>query len=336
LTSKDKDAWQPTRKDKSERLLQLTCALLFAERGLNKQQLFSAILGYAAANEPGNEDALNRMFERDKAELRDIGVQIETQNPNGDPEDLRYIIASDSFIWPKHIELTPKQLQLLDMAAQAWAQASLQSEANQGLVRLRALGIAPASSELLGFAPRIRTHEPSFYALTNAIEDRTVVSFNYRKPDGSIEERTVEPWALKNIGGQWMLQCFDLERGQSRNFLLKRITSKISLVKLKDEPIYFDQPDSISVQQSDDSLAEFISKNVAELRVKRDSQAWFHFQLDDEINSEEQATVRFEFMDLHLLAEELRDFALDIKVIQPKELDEAIKSGFAKVAADHA
>jgi predicted DNA-binding transcriptional regulator YafY len=41
-------------------------------------------------------------------------------------------------------------------------------------------------------------------------------------------------------------------------------------------------------------------------------------------------------MDLHLLAEELRDFALDIKVIQPKELDEAIKSGFAKVASDHA
>ena len=39
---------------------------------------------------------------------------------------------------------------------------------------------------------------------------------------------------------------------------------------------------------------------------------------------------------LDLLAEELRDFALDIKVLRPKELAELIKSGFEKVASDHA
>ena len=41
-------------------------------------------------------------------------------------------------------------------------------------------------------------------------------------------------------------------------------------------------------------------------------------------------------MDLHLLAEELRDFALDLKVVRPKQLEEAIRAGFEKVVNDHA
>jgi predicted DNA-binding transcriptional regulator YafY len=37
-----------------------------------------------------------------------------------------------------------------------------------------------------------------------------------------------------------------------------------------------------------------------------------------------------------MLAEELRDFALDIKVIRPKQLEDAIRAGFEKVVNDHA
>jgi predicted DNA-binding transcriptional regulator YafY len=41
-------------------------------------------------------------------------------------------------------------------------------------------------------------------------------------------------------------------------------------------------------------------------------------------------------MDLALLAEELRDFAMDIEVVKPKELEDLIRAGFEKVASDHA
>jgi predicted DNA-binding transcriptional regulator YafY len=41
-------------------------------------------------------------------------------------------------------------------------------------------------------------------------------------------------------------------------------------------------------------------------------------------------------MDISLLAEELRDYALDIKILQPKALSELIRVGFEKVASDHA
>jgi predicted DNA-binding transcriptional regulator YafY len=41
-------------------------------------------------------------------------------------------------------------------------------------------------------------------------------------------------------------------------------------------------------------------------------------------------------MDLDLLAEELLDFALDVKIVRPKELADLVRSGFEKVASDHA
>jgi predicted DNA-binding transcriptional regulator YafY len=69
--------------------------------------------------------------------------------------------------------------------------------------------------------------------------------------------------------------------------------------------------------------------------VKRDSQAWFHFHVDDATTTD-SGTVVFNYMDLNLLAEELRDYALDVKVVRPKELADLIRSGFEKVASDHA
>lgn len=328
------EVWKPAKTDKSERLLQLTCALIFAERGLTKSELFRAISAYAQAPKTNDEDSLNRMFERDKTDLRSSGIKVEIIDPLADADDLRYAIANDSFVWPQQIELTPKQLQLLNLASQVWARASLKSEASQALVRLRALGIAPSAEDLIGFAPRIQTHEPGFGPLNLAIDEQTEVSFSYRKPTGEISVRNVQPWALKNIDGQWLLQCFDTDAAQPRNFLLRRIVSKIKVVKAEDKPVAFPRPEQADLDAASLDLEDFISRNVAEIRVKRDSQAWFHFHLDDDI--EQESTLVLQYMDLHLLAEELRNFALDIRVIRPRELDEAIKSGFAKVVADHA
>lgn len=330
--------WKPSKTDKSERLLQLTCALLFAERGLTKQELFAAIKVYADDVASGlDAPSLDRKFERDKADLRSTGIQVVTANPNADPDEIRYIIAEDTFVWPQHVELSGKQLQLLKLAAQVWAQASMQDDAGQALVRLRALGIEPAAEDLIGYAPRINTHEPSFVPLSHAIDDRTVVTFDYRKADGAVESREVQPWSLHSIDGQWLLQCFDVKRKEPRNFLLKRIVSKVTTKFLNDEPQVFDEPSLEARSSAENDLRQLIASQVAELRIARDSQAWFHFRLDDQPNQDaEFGTAVFQYMDLHLLAEELRDFALDIKIVRPKELAEIMRAGLEKVASDHA
>lgn len=327
--------WQPAKSDKSERLLQLTCALLYAERGLTKAELFRAIPAYIEAIKAGTaEDALHRMFERDKTDLRDTGIQIYIKNPNADAEEMCYVIADDTFIWPQHVELSAKQLQLLTLASQVWSQASLQSDASQALVRLRALGVEQAASDLTGFAPRIQTHEPSFLPLASAIENRFEISFSYRKANGEVSKRRVQPWSLQNVDGQWLLQCFDLDRKEVRNFLLKRIISKVSVIKDGEVERKFDAPAETDVENANQSLKEHVSEQICELHITKDSHAWFHFHLDDEAASD--GIIRFNYMDLELLAEELRDFIGEIKVVKPQKLVEIISQGFAKVASDHA
>ena len=320
------------RGDAAERLLNITLALLTSRNGLTKAELFEAVRDYRNSIEQGTSaDALEKKFDRDKNDLRANGIQLETfilQSDGDDNQQTRYIINSSEFSWPKDIQLSSKQLQLLNLAAQVWRQASLSSDATAGLDRLRALGVSSEPSELVGIAPRIKTHEPSFIPLTNAIAERTEVTFNYRKPgqDG-IAKRTVEPWQLKNVSGQWLLLCWDTEAQDVRNFMLKRIVGAV-----KTTGHTFELPEKAKIAQANADLDEHIEKQVATLLIKRDSMAWFHFEVN---GSADEAEVSFHFMDKWLLAEELRDYAGDFKVVRPSELADAIREGFEKVAAEH-
>lgn len=329
-----KTEWQPNRSEKSERLLQLASALLFSGRGLTKQELFFGISAYSDALASGtDEESLNRMFERDKKDLRETGLLIDTPNSGADTDDMRYAIKSEVFEWPANIELTAHQLQLLNLAAQAWSHASISSDVNHGLMRLRALGVAPAENELIGLAPRIKTHEPSFIPLNRALDENIEVRFDYRRPDGTVSTRHVQPWVMRSIDGQWLLMCWDLSRREVRNFLLKRIVSKVSFVKEQDDEVVFPAPEASQIDAAMEDLRVFTASQTAVLRIKRDSRAWFHYQLD---SHEAFAEVELQYMDVHLLAEDLRDFGADIKVLRPKQLIEAVTGGFEKVASAHA
>lgn len=326
--------WQPNRSEKSERLLQLASALLFTNRGLTKQELFFGIAAYSEALASGtDEDSLSRMFERDKSDLRSTGLLIDTPNSGADSDDIRYAIRSEIFDWPANVELSAHQLQLLNLAAQAWSHASISSDVNHGLVRLRALGVAPAENELIGLAPRIKTHEPSFLPLNRALDENIEVRFDYRRPDGTVSTRHVQPWVMRSIDGQWLLMCWDLGRREVRNFLLKRIVSKVSFVKEEEAEVHFETPEASRISDAIQDLEVFTASQTAAVKIKRDSRAWFHFQLDSQ---EAEAEIEFQYMDLHLLAEELRDFGADIKVLRPKQLLDAVNAGFEKVASAHA
>lgn len=317
--------------NKSERLLQLTSALLYSKRGLTRKELFFAIDGYHS--DVADEASVQRKFERDKADLRNLGIQIKTIDATDEGEDQRYLIAADTFSWPKGVELTPHQLQLLELAAAAWSKASISTEVNQGLVKIKSLGVVPAENNLIGVLPSIRTPEPAFAPLMKAIEYSVEVSFRYRRADGEIKLRRVQPWRLHNIDGQWMLVSFDLEEGQVRNFLLKRIVSRISLPPANQEAQFrFEAPDEKSVTAAINDLAEFASKNLATLRIRRDTAAWLHFGIESP-NDQEEISVNY--LDLALLAEQLSDFIFDLEVLAPEELRKTLREGFERLAVEH-
>jgi proteasome accessory factor B len=326
--------YERDKADASERLLNITLALISTNIGMTKAELFSAIRDYRNDIEKGiSLKSLEKKFERDKDDLRASGIQLETRildSDMGDNQETRYIISPSGFQGPQDVKLNATQLQILQLASTVWRQASLSSDAALGLDRLRALGTASPTSDLIGFAPRIKTHESSFSPLTNAITNRNSVSFAYRKPgQSSAETRNLQPWRISHIEGQWIVQGWDIDAEDYRNFLLKRIVSEVTINA--DE---FDAPSEVQVAELQRLLDQHISNNVAKLLVKRDSMAWFHFDLPTAGTSDEEE-LELQYMDLWLLADELRDYAGDFKVISPTELDKAIKHGYEKVAADH-
>lgn len=327
--------YQRDRSDAAERLLNLTLALISTSVGLTKQELYLAIRDYRNDLQNGiSLSSLEKKFERDKNDLRASGIIIETFTHDADMDDnqlTRYLISPTGFQWPKGVELTAKQLQLLQLASTVWRQASLSSDAAKGLDRLRALGSVSPTSDLIGFAPRIKTHDFAFVPLTNAVAERQGVSFEYRKAGQTkAETRNLQPWKISHIEGQWIVQGWDIDAKDYRNFLLKRIVSNIKVL-----PGSFEAPSEDQVSQLQRLLDEHIASNVAKLRIKRNTMAWFHFDLPT-VGTSEDEEFELQYMDVWLLADELRDYAGDLTVIEPKELDEAIRHGYEKVAADHA
>jgi proteasome accessory factor B len=321
----------PERIDLSERLFNLTCALLVSNSGLSKAEIFATVQGYKESYDPkGSNSSLNRMFERDKVLLTEAGIVWRSFIPKhamDDNQEYRYLIANEDFRWPKGVSLSAKQVALMNLAAKVWAQASLSAEANRAIHRIRAMGEPTSSFELIGIAPRIRTHDLAFLPLSTAIETFSRVSFDYKKPGSEdLEVRNIEPWSLQNIAGQWLLMGFDLDRDAPRNFLLKRIASEIDI-----QDITFDSPDPAQIKIALAELAELARSQRAKLKVTPQSAAWFHFNLESG-----QDLVEIGYMDLHLLAEELMEFVAEIEIISPNQLAEVLKNNLEAVASTHA
>lgn len=324
--------------DPSERLFNLTCALVFTKTGLTKQEIFSSVQGYKETYDPYDakrQDAMNKLFERDKTELKRSGVLVEGASPpeaHDNNQEFRYSIPKDSYVWPKNLKLTAKQVALLNLAGQVWAKASMSTEVDRAVMRLRALGDAPEQSELVGVAPRIRTYHSTFTPLSLAIESAEVVSFDYRKANAdTVETRTVQPWLLRSVSGQWLLVCWDEERQAIRNFLLRRIVNaNVTLVGRN-----FAKPTQEQLKLAEAELDALITEQVATLRIKPDTGAWRHFEMDLPGVAQNEDEVNIHYMDLDLLASELRAFGTDLQVIRPTSLAQNLRAGLEKVVNDH-
>lgn len=205
--------------EKTERLLNLILALKSARRPVSKQKIRESLPAYAAAT---SDEAFDRMFERDKDELREMGIPITTTVIDVLFDDeVGYRIDSSETELPE-IAFEPDEVAALALAARAWSTASISGTASAGLRKLRLAGVEIDESMAAGVEPRIRTREPAFEAVHAALSARQPITFDYRKNDGSVSTRHVQPWALKQWHGRWYLTGFDLDRADERAFRLGR------------------------------------------------------------------------------------------------------------------
>ena len=104
---------------KTERLLSLVVCLLSARRYLTASQIREAVPGY-----PDSFEAFKRMFERDKDELRELGIPLETGTNSAGDDEAGYRISRQAYELPE-IRLEPDEAAVLGLAARVWRRAEL-------------------------------------------------------------------------------------------------------------------------------------------------------------------------------------------------------------------
>lgn len=314
-----------------ERLFSLVLALLATETGLTKSEILSTVQGYRQRFTPGGDNAnLERQFERDKDDIRDLGVPLETLHSPGDAgnnQTLRYRIPKGAYELPGDVAFSPEETALLNLAAMVWREGSLSGESRRALLKLRSLGVT-ADEPLLGYAPRIRLRDAAFDPLDAAIRKSARVRFRYLKPGAErATDRDVVPLALVQYQGRWHLSAEEAG-GQRKVFLLRRIIGRVTLGKATTMPPGDHAAEALA------GLTEVWERNVAELEVQPGSDAAARLANRDGAEADGDRMV-VHFVDLDILADEISGFGPEVRVLSPPALRDAVVSRLRGVVAAH-
>jgi proteasome accessory factor B len=232
-----------------ERLLNLTAALLNAERLLSAEQLRERVPGY-----PEEKASFRRQFERDKDALRDLGLPLTMEPLEHDNAGAQFgyrIIPDDYYL--RDPGLAPDELSALHLAARvvhvdglggsdarwklgrpaavpastgpqfltnATASNSEHSQAERTLAERSSAELSSLAefSDNEAFVPA----SESLAAIFAAIAAGRVIEFGYRN-----EPRVVEPGQLSFRNGHWYLAGFDHDRNDNRSFRVDRIDTEV-------------------------------------------------------------------------------------------------------------
>ena len=213
---------------KTERLLSLVVCLLSASRYLTAAQIRETVPGY-----PESFEAFKRMFERDKDELRELGIPLETGKSSAFDDEIGYRIRRQDYELPE-IHLTPDEVAALGIASRVWQSAELAGAVAGATLKLKAASgdiDVEEDAQRVGrsIEPRLTTQEAAFGPLWEAVRDGRAVSFAYRGAGRSeAQRRPLEPWGVVNRNGRWYVVGQDTDRGEQRVFRLSRIDGAVA------------------------------------------------------------------------------------------------------------
>lgn len=247
--------------------MNLVIALLSTRTFLPAEKIRTSVAGYA---DSPSDEAFSRMFERDKNELRDLGIPLETGRVSKFDPTEGYRINRDSYALPP-VQLTADEAAAVAVATQLWQSPELVTATQGALLKLRAAGVdvdaddagvAIASTATL---PGLRGSEEVLRILLSAIDSGRAVQFEHR-PMRSAEytTRNVEPWGIVTHRGRWYLVGHDRDRNDTRTFRLSRIDSGVRPVG----------PSGVVSKPDGVNLREIVSRVVAEMPTGEQAKVW--------------------------------------------------------------
>jgi proteasome accessory factor B len=309
---------------KIERLVNLTIALLATKRFLTKSEIFRTVEGYE-----GTPETKERMFERDKDDLRTLGIEILVGS--FDPifqDEAGYRINSDTYQLDIGL-LSPLDLSLLSLAAQCWQGAALDQAAHRVLRKLRSIGIPADELDIPAIHSKLSTSGQDIEIISSAISESALLSFNYISKDLESQRRTVVPFALATHLGFWYVASVDQINQEIRIFRLDRVSGRVEKStpqKDFEAPLEFDFQNALKNSQSNNFAILDVQKGKG--RLLRN----LAMSIKD-LGEWDRLEVPIVSMD------NLLSLALwhgeDVLVQEPKELVDMIESALQEILVDH-
>ncbi len=211
--------------------MNLVIALLSTRGYLTAERIRVNVAGYADC---ASDEAFSRMFERDKNELRDLGIPLETGKVSTFDTTEGYRINRGAYALPD-IELTADEAAAVAVAAQLWESPEFITATQGALLKLRAAGVDvdPDAAVAITTGPAgLRGSEEVLRTLLAAIDSGQAVEFRHRSsPAADYTVRTVEPWGVVTARGRWYLVGHDRGRNDTRTFRLSRIGDDVKTLE---------------------------------------------------------------------------------------------------------
>ena len=298
---------------KTERLINLTLALLATKRYLKKSEILANVQGYE-----GTQEAKERMFERDKDDLRSLGIEIEVGDLDIFFEDEPgYRIPQKSYELNVP-NLTSRELALLSIASSFWNDSILAPSAQSGIRKLRSLGI-PATLDF-EFRMKYRFDNPSqlLEEIAKAILQKSEISFAY--DSSSLKTRHLQPYRIVFWNGFWYLIGMDLDRKAIRLFKISRFLGGVEISKKKNQ---FEIPQDFDV-------SEYLPKNDisiihnAKVEIKKDSAILLRERGKLISQGEDFDTYEINFEYERIFLREIIWHGSNVRIIEPANLVEQL------------
>ncbi len=248
---------------KSERLLNLLIMLLVQRHYVSKDRIRAILY-------PGSStEAFEKMFKRDKEELRSLGVPIEVGSMDVYFDDEPgYRIRPDQLALPD-VELTADEAAVIGLATRVWEHARLAEATTEAVRKLTALGVPTDVTALDIAQPRLSADEPSFDVFWEAVQDRTPVEFGYRRSGATTTTtRHLQPWGVVRYSGRWYVVGLDTDRDEERVFRLSRVQGQARKVG---RPGSFEVPPGTDVRATTVRLAPEPTTTRVVLLVREDA-----------------------------------------------------------------
>ena len=308
---------------KIERLINLTIALLATKRYLTKSEIFRTVEGYE-----GSAETKERMFERDKDDLRKLGITIDVGS--FDPlfnDEAGYRIKSENYQLDLG-EVTPTQISLLSLAAEAWQGAAFADATQSAILKLSAIGVPSDPIDIPGLSPKLSNSSKDLEVITDAIASSDFLVFDYLSSDLDAEQRTIVPIALSNRSGFWYVSGVDQEIQEVRTFRLDRVHSVIELHKNKST---FEFPADFDLQTIDVTT----SNQQAVIDVRKGKGYALRRLATSTQDLGEWDQIKIPIHSVRSLSAEILWHGVDVFVHEPAELREYIVEQLQSLVANH-